>query len=123
MRYKLNLILKEISNDPDGYRHNNYMTFDNNILSMAYIWDCDLGFGTVSYGLGAVYDTWRFQFYNNILSNLISNYPGKYYLGTSVWYSRLWTDPYFRNLVSIRWKHLRQPGMPLSDINIKNINF
>lgn len=116
-----NFILKEISNDPDGYRHNNYMTFDNNILSMAYIWDCDLGFGNVTYALGAVYDTWRFQFYNNILGNLIANYPGRYYLGTSVWYSRLWTDPYFRNLVYKRWKQLRQPGMPLSDSNIKSI--
>ena len=119
-----NFILKEIANDADAYRHNNYMTFDNNILSMAFIWDCDLGFGNVHYGLGQVYDVWRFQVYNNMIFSTAPapiSFPGQYYLGTTAWYSRLWTDPYFRKLVSKRWNQLRQIGMPLSDSNLKNI--
>ena len=116
--------MKEVANDADAYRHNNYMTFDNNILSMAFIWDCDLGFGNVFYGLGQVYDVWRFKIYNDMIFSTTASplqFPGKYYLGTTTWYNRLWSDPYFRKLVSTRWTQLRKPGMPLSDSNLKKI--
>ena len=118
------LILNEITNNADSYRHSTYMHRNNkdSKIIAGPVWDYDIGFGNVAYGLGPAYDMWRFSLYGTELEKMENSrmgIPGYGYLGTAVWFQRLWSDPNFRLKVKKRWAELRKKVF--SDSAIKSI--
>jgi hypothetical protein len=92
-------IMVELSRNTDGYRLSTFLHKDRDAkdprLHMGPIWDYDLAFGNANY-----YEAFNTRGWNyTVVSDS---------WGTPFWWSKMLTDPYFRNMLYCRWHDFRQ---------------
>lgn len=104
-------IATEISGNVDGFRLSTYLSKDKNKkLAMGPLWDYNLAFGNANYCGGNEYGHWIHKSEDICEGGVF---------GVPFWWNRLMEDPYFTNLVKIRWTALRNNS--LSDNSISGL--
>ncbi len=102
-------ILNEFSHNPDAYRLSTFMYKDKNgKLTLGPIWDYNLAFGNSDFCLGGEPNNWVFN-YNDYC-------PDDAWL-VHFWWKRLLSDPYFTDLLKLRYQELRTGILQIASIN------
>jgi len=102
-------ILNEFSHNPDAYRLSTYMYKDKNEkLTIGPVWDFNLALGNCDYCNGGEPNNWMYRF-NEYCPNDAWQVP--------FWWKRLLSDPYFSDMVKIRYTELRANILNLTSVN------
>lgn len=109
-----NSIVQELSNNPDAYWRSQYLykkaDADGGKLYMGPLWDFDLSWGVGSLvdprgQVGSGRPAWRYDYWTHeINATAIPKIPLQW-----PWiFTKIWSDPAFKNAFGCRWKELRK---------------
>lgn len=106
------MIVNELSRNVDGYRLSTFMYKDKDSkggkLVMGPVWDFNLGFGNADYCNGYLTTGWAYKF-NDVCSNDTWLVP--------FWWSRLLSDPAFKERLGNRWTALRAGKLSTANLH------
>lgn len=102
------LLVNELSRNVDGYRLSSYFHKDRNgLLQAGPVWDFDLAFRNANYCRGADTSGWAWQFNETCSTD---------YWQVPFWWSRLYNDTSFVQLLRCRWNVWRNEGLSNSSL-------